>query len=87
MAARITALRQAKGLTKAAFARSCGVSAQSINNWETGGQMVSTPMAHKIVEAFPVDFDYIYRGTLDGIGDENLKAKIQEKLRNPQEPG
>lgn len=87
MARRVTALRQARGLTKAAFARSCGITPQGVSNWETGGQMVSIQMAHRIVEAWPVDFDYIYRGTLDGIGDENLKAKIQEKLRNPREPG
>lgn len=85
VAKRITALRQAKGMIKAAFARSCGMTPQGLSNYETGGQMVSTPMAEKICAAHGVSFDYIYRGSFKDFPDD-LRELIPALLANPREP-
>jgi transcriptional regulator with XRE-family HTH domain len=85
VAARITALRQARGLIKAAFARSCGMTPQQLNNYETGGQMISTAQANKIASSHGVSYDYIYRGLLKDLPDD-LREIIPLLLAHPKEP-
>jgi transcriptional regulator with XRE-family HTH domain len=85
VAKRITALRQARGMTKAAFARSCGITPQEIGNYETGGRLPSIPAAHKICLAHGVSFDYIYRGILKDLPDD-LREIIPALLARPKEP-
>jgi DNA-binding XRE family transcriptional regulator len=85
VAKRITALRQARGMTKAAFARSCGFTPQEIGNYEVGGRLPSIPAAHKICLAHGVSFDYIYRGILQNLPDD-LRERIPGLLARPKEP-
>jgi transcriptional regulator with XRE-family HTH domain len=85
VAKRITALRQARGMTKAAFARSCGITPQEIGNYEIGGRLPSIPAAHKICLAHGVSFDYIYRGILKDLPDD-LRERIPALLARPKEP-
>lgn len=53
---RITARREELGISKAEFARKCGVSAPTVNDWENGDiKELSAPKLLRICEALDVD--------------------------------
>jgi transcriptional regulator with XRE-family HTH domain len=54
---RITALRQARGVTKAEFARSCGTTPQELGSYEISGRLPSISRAHEICLAHNVSLD------------------------------
>ena len=72
---RITAVRVAKGMNQAAFARLCGLSAPQLNNYEQGFRRPNIDEAGKIASATGAGLDWIYRGERDKLPDD-LAVKI-----------
>ncbi len=62
VAARLSAARQALGLTKREFAEAAGMSEQNYGPYENGRRDLSLPSAKKIRKAHGLTLEFIYFG-------------------------
>lgn len=65
--ARLLLTRQALGLAQNEFAERAGLATNTYNQYETGKNIPSIPMAHAICDAFGLTLDWIYRGDQSGL--------------------
>jgi transcriptional regulator with XRE-family HTH domain len=65
--ARLIELRIALGMTQAKMARYCGVSPQSLSQWEKGMWRPSIDMAYRVCRATGCTVDWIYDGNVRGM--------------------
>ncbi len=59
---RLTIIREAKGMTQAAFARRLDVPKSSWSRWEKGERLIDTQYADRLYQSQGVDLHYIYWG-------------------------
>ena len=64
LAEKIRCLREAKGLTQAELSKVLGLTRSSINSWEMGLSVPSTPYIVALAKIFEVSTDYLFG--LDG---------------------
>ncbi len=72
---RLIKARLALGKSQAAMARSIGISAQRLSNYETGFRPLDTEVAVAIADKYGVTLDYVYRGDVG-----TLPVKLAEKI-------
>lgn len=72
---RLARAREAVGLDQAEFARRLNITAQRLNNWETGDAMVPPTFIPKIFLITRIDASYLYQGDLS-----RLPGDLYERL-------
>ena len=74
VAPRLTALREALGLSKAEFSDMIEIDRSSYTKIEKGEKPLLPRQAYKIYERFGVDMNYIYLGQVGGVPQRLSKA-------------
>lgn len=83
IAERLQKIQHASGLNQADFARLCGISKQSWNQYVNGERRISPNHAIKICETISgLSMDYIFRGI--GADPQVLLALLRSKLPPPR---
>ena len=62
IAARLSLVREAHGLTQTEFARRAGLGVSAWNNYESGRKRISIDAAIALCETYNLTLDYIYLG-------------------------
>jgi transcriptional regulator with XRE-family HTH domain len=76
---RLSAMRQALGLSQAELCRAIGVSANRWNQYEKGERKITVEIAIKLQRKFGITLDWVY------LGDPNMLPAILERLLPPQD--
>lgn len=72
---RLKELRNAHGLSQAAFAKKIGVAQNTVSNWENGNRLIDTDTVTKIADMFGTTTDYLLGRAYDKnqkSGEENI---------------
>jgi len=79
VARRLTATREAVGLTKAEFADAIGIDRSSYTKIEKGLKPLLPPMAYRIFELYGIDMNFIYLGQVGGL-PSSLSSAVTDHL-------
>lgn len=71
---RIDRLRTHLGLTQVAFCAKHGFSTTQYTNWKSGLRRPSVDEAMKLVDAYGLTLDFIFRGREDGLSENMRKV-------------
>lgn len=82
---RLKLLREAKGMTQAAFSRTLKIDQQQWNNYERGFRRISIDQATKVCIITGATLDWIYRGVTSALPLE-LALQIQARAAGETEP-
>ena len=77
---RLIALREAKDWKQITFAKMLGVSAQRLNNWENGNNLIRIEMAIRAGEITGTHIMFIYQGIMDSRIEPELMIRLTEEL-------
>jgi transcriptional regulator with XRE-family HTH domain len=78
---RLIALREAKDWKQITFAKKLGVSAQRLNNWENGNNLIRIEWAIRVGEITGTHIMFIYQGIMDSRIEPELMIRLTEELR------
>lgn len=87
---RIRAARISMGQDNAAaFARSAGITAQALNNWERGIGVPQFDNGLRLIKRFGVTLDWLYRGVTVGLPVETIirLTEAEERLEVERSAG
>lgn len=79
---RLQALLKALKMTSVAVARSISCDPSAFNKYVRAQRALPDHIAHSLAERHGVTMDFLFRGRLDGISDEDLRERLWHHLRD-----
>jgi DNA-binding XRE family transcriptional regulator len=82
---RLRLTREAFGVDQTVFAGRAGVASNTYNQYESGKNVPSLEVAHKLCDTWRLSFDWIYRGDASSLRHETAHAiEAMRQLRLAQ---
>jgi Zn-dependent peptidase ImmA (M78 family)/transcriptional regulator with XRE-family HTH domain len=77
---RLVLARRRSGFSVTALARECGISAQSIHNYESGRQIPSDPTLNEMARHLGLPVDFLTLGPVDDLPPESVSFRARSKM-------